>query len=179
MTGMYAEERHEAIAGLVRSNGRISVSEVASTFGVTTETVRRDLAQLERAGLLRRVHGGAVPTSSLALAEQALDARDVAHAAQKDRIARAASSSSRRRRHRPARRRHDDRPPGRAAADRPRPARHHPRRAAGRRLAGCPGIACRSSAAPSAAAPRPRRRRHRRRRCPTCAPTSSSSAPTP
>ena len=90
MTGMYAEERHEAIAGLVRSHGRISVSEVASTFGVTTETVRRDLAALERAGLLRRVHGGAVPTSSLALAEQALDARDVANAAQKDRIARAA-----------------------------------------------------------------------------------------
>ncbi len=90
MTGMYAEERHEAIATLVRSHGRISVSEVASTFGVTTETVRRDLASLERAGLLRRVHGGAVPTSSLALAEQALDARDVTHAAQKDRIARAA-----------------------------------------------------------------------------------------
>ena len=77
MTGMYAEERHEAIATLVRSHGRISVSEVASTFGVTTETVRRDLASLERAGLLRRVHGGAVPTTSLALAEQALDARDV------------------------------------------------------------------------------------------------------
>jgi DeoR family fructose operon transcriptional repressor len=90
MTGMYAEERHEAIAGLVRQHGRISVSEVASTFGVTTETVRRDLAALERAGLLRRVHGGAVPTTSLALAEQALDARDSAHAAQKDRIARCA-----------------------------------------------------------------------------------------
>lgn len=90
MTGMYAEERHEAIAGLVRQHGRVAVSEVASTFGVTTETVRRDLATLERAGLLRRVHGGAVPTSALALAEQALDARDVANAAQKDRIARAA-----------------------------------------------------------------------------------------
>ena len=87
---MYAEERHEAIAGLVRQRGRIAVSEVASSFGVTTETVRRDLAQLERAGLLRRVHGGAVPTSALALAEQALDARDSSMAAQKDRIARAA-----------------------------------------------------------------------------------------
>lgn len=90
MTGMYAEERHEAIAGLVRSHGRIAVSEVASTFGVTTETVRRDLATLERAGLLRRVHGGAVSTASLALAEPALDARDNAQATQKDRIARAA-----------------------------------------------------------------------------------------
>ena len=90
MTGMYAEERHEAIAGLVRSHGRISVSEVATTFGVTTETVRRDLAALERAGLLRRVHGGAVPTSALVLAEPALDARDGSHATQKERIARAA-----------------------------------------------------------------------------------------
>ena len=87
---MYAEERHEAIAGLVRDRGRIAVSDVATTFGVTTETVRRDLAQLERAGLLRRVHGGAVPTTALALAEQALADRDVAQAAQKDRIARAA-----------------------------------------------------------------------------------------
>ena len=87
---MYAEERYEAIAGLVRAQGRVSVSEVAAAFGVTTETVRRDLAHLERAGLLRRVHGGAVATTALALAEVALDARDVAQAAQKDRIAKAA-----------------------------------------------------------------------------------------
>ena len=87
---MYAEERHEAIAGLVRERGRIAVSDVASSFGVTTETVRRDLATLERAGLLRRVHGGAVPTSALALAEQGLADRDASQAAQKDRIARAA-----------------------------------------------------------------------------------------
>jgi DeoR family fructose operon transcriptional repressor len=58
MSVMYAEERHEAIAGLVRQHGRVSVSEVASTFGVTTETVRRDLAALERAGLLRRCTAG-------------------------------------------------------------------------------------------------------------------------
>lgn len=87
---MYPEERHEAIASLVRQRGRVAVSDVATTFGVTTETVRRDLAQLERAGLLRRVHGGAVPTSALALAEPALSDRDSAQAAQKDRIAQAA-----------------------------------------------------------------------------------------
>ena len=32
-------------------------------YGVTTETVRRDLSSLERAGLVRRVHGGAVPAA--------------------------------------------------------------------------------------------------------------------
>ena len=88
---MYAEERHEALVGLVREQGRIAVSEVAVRFGVTTETVRRDLAQLERAGLLRRVHGGAVATTALALAEPALTDRDVARAEEKDRIAKAAA----------------------------------------------------------------------------------------
>ena len=88
---MYAEERHQGIAGLVQQHGRVTVSDVAATYGVTTETVRRDLAQLERAGLLRRVHGGAVATSVLALAEPALAERDNTRAEQKDRIARAAT----------------------------------------------------------------------------------------
>jgi DeoR family fructose operon transcriptional repressor len=90
MSTLYAEERHRAIAGIVVQQGRVAVSEIATTFGVTTETVRRDLAQLERAGLLRRVHGGAVPTAALAGAEPGLADRDVLHAEQKDRIARAA-----------------------------------------------------------------------------------------
>jgi DeoR family transcriptional regulator, fructose operon transcriptional repressor len=73
---MYAEERQHAIAGLVVERGRVSVAEVAERFGVTTETVRRDLAVLERTGLLRRVHGGAVPASAaLALVETALGER--------------------------------------------------------------------------------------------------------
>src|SRR3954468_20336467 len=61
---MYAEERQHAIAVLVVERGRVSVTSVAERFGVTTETVRRDLAVLERAGVLRRVHGGAVPAGA-------------------------------------------------------------------------------------------------------------------
>ncbi|MBF5081002.1 DeoR/GlpR family DNA-binding transcription regulator [Quadrisphaera sp. INWT6] len=87
---MYATERHEAIAGLVRQHGRVAVADVAAQFGVTTETVRRDLAALERAGLLRRVHGGAVPTSALTVVERAVADRDADRAEVKDRIARAA-----------------------------------------------------------------------------------------
>ena len=90
MTVLYAHERHRAITDRVAQDGRVGVSEIASTLGVTTETVRRDLAALERAGLLRRVHGGAVSTASLAGAEPGLADRDVQHAPQKDRIARAA-----------------------------------------------------------------------------------------
>lgn len=87
---MYAPERHEAIATLVRQRGRVAVSEVASSFGVTTETVRRDLAHLERAGLIRRVHGGAVPVSSLSTVERGMAERLGASSEQKDGIARAA-----------------------------------------------------------------------------------------
>lgn len=87
---MYAEERQQAIAHLVSERGRVSVAEIAERFDVTTETVRRDLSSLERMGLVRRVHGGAVPAHSLAVIESALGERDQANTAQKDLIAKAA-----------------------------------------------------------------------------------------
>jgi DeoR family fructose operon transcriptional repressor len=87
---MYAEERHQAIAGLMRESGRISVSELAERFGVTAETARRDLAVLERAGLLRRVHGGAVATTALSMIEPGVAERDSTRAEQKANIAKAA-----------------------------------------------------------------------------------------
>jgi DeoR family fructose operon transcriptional repressor len=62
---VYAEERQQAIADLVAARGRLSVNALAAEYAVTTETVRRDLSVLERAGVLRRVHGGAVPAASL------------------------------------------------------------------------------------------------------------------
>ena len=87
---MYAEERHQAIAELVASRGRVAVTELASHFDVTTETVRRDLSQLERLKLLRRVHGGAVSMRSVTMLEAQLPDRDLTQAAEKERIARAA-----------------------------------------------------------------------------------------
>jgi DeoR/GlpR family transcriptional regulator of sugar metabolism len=44
----------------LRESGSISVADVESRFGVSPMTARRDLAALERAGLARRTHGGAV-----------------------------------------------------------------------------------------------------------------------
>ena len=87
---MYAEERQQAIAQLVTEQGRLSVAAIAERFDVTTETVRRDLSVLERMGLLRRVHGGAVPASSLAVIESGLGERDQANTAQKELVAKAA-----------------------------------------------------------------------------------------
>ena len=84
---MYAEERQQAIASLVITNGRASVAELAEAYDVTTETVRRDLATLDRAGVLRRVHGGAVPVRALHLVESAVGERETTRADHKDAIA--------------------------------------------------------------------------------------------
>lgn len=45
---------------LVQGSGKVSVSELSQRLGVSEMTVRRDLDALERQGLVRRVHGGAV-----------------------------------------------------------------------------------------------------------------------
>lgn len=87
---MYAEERQQAIASLVLSKGRASVAELAEAYEVTTETVRRDLAVLDKAGLVRRVHGGAVPARALHLVESGVGERESTRTHHKDAIAAAA-----------------------------------------------------------------------------------------
>src|SRR6478609_1847227 len=88
---MYAEERQQAIASLVISQGRASVAELAQAYDVTTETVRRDLAFLDKAGVLRRVHGGAVPVRALHLVEPGVGERETTRAEHKGAIAAAAT----------------------------------------------------------------------------------------
>ncbi|MEV8377035.1 substrate-binding domain-containing protein [Kribbella sp. NPDC056861] len=60
---MLAPERHELILRSLRRHGRLRVAELAAELGVSAITVRRDLAELDTAGLLRRVHGGAIGTT--------------------------------------------------------------------------------------------------------------------
>lgn len=86
---MYAEERQTRIVELARSAGRVEVATLAAELDVTPETVRRDLTALERSGVLRRVHGGAIPVERLGF-EPALDARRGVMIAEKERIAKAA-----------------------------------------------------------------------------------------
>lgn len=47
------------ILSLLRSEGKATVDQLASHFGVTVQTVRRDLTELEQEGRISRVHGGA------------------------------------------------------------------------------------------------------------------------
>jgi DeoR family fructose operon transcriptional repressor len=86
---VYAEERQAAIAARARAEGRVEVASLAETLDVTTETVRRDLTALERAGVLRRVHGGAIPVERLGF-EPAVDTREQVATTEKEAIAKAA-----------------------------------------------------------------------------------------
>lgn len=88
---MFAEERQQKIAELVAARNRVTVTELADLFTITQETVRRDLATLESARTLRRVHGGAVAMDRLSMSEPSLGERQSQRLDQKSRIAAAAA----------------------------------------------------------------------------------------
>lgn len=62
---LYPPQRQQMILDRLRMAGRIDVADITADIGVTNETIRKDLIELERQGLLRRVHGGAVPVGQL------------------------------------------------------------------------------------------------------------------
>lgn len=57
---MFAEERQRTILKLLKENGAVSTSELIARFNTSSETVRRDLLEMEKKRLLTRVHGGAL-----------------------------------------------------------------------------------------------------------------------
>ena len=87
---MFAEERQQLIVGLISASGRASVTDLAERFSITTETVRRDLAALESAGSVRRVHGGAVSPDRFSTNEESILVRTDQRQPEKTRIAEAA-----------------------------------------------------------------------------------------
>jgi DeoR/GlpR family transcriptional regulator of sugar metabolism len=60
------EERQRRILDLLGHEGRLVAAELPARLAVSGYTVRRDLEELAEAGLLQRVHGGAVPRSAVA-----------------------------------------------------------------------------------------------------------------
>jgi len=65
--------RHPEILDIARREGKVTVERLAEHFGVTLQTIRRDLSDLAELGRLERVHGGAVlpsGTTNIAYAER-------------------------------------------------------------------------------------------------------------
>ncbi len=57
------EERHAFILRVLEEEGRIGTQDLSERFEISEDTARRDLREMASAGLVQRVHGGALPVS--------------------------------------------------------------------------------------------------------------------
>lgn len=57
---MFVEERHDRILAYINQDGKVKVKELSKLFEVTDDCIRKDLAAMEKRGLLKRTYGGAV-----------------------------------------------------------------------------------------------------------------------
>lgn len=57
---MLTEHRQEVILNIINEKGSVTVSELREKFGISESTARRDLTELDRAGKLTKVFGGAI-----------------------------------------------------------------------------------------------------------------------
>jgi len=57
------EERRHKILNILAKEGKLTVPDLSRVLNVSVDTIRRDLKELEKAGHLARVHGGALPKS--------------------------------------------------------------------------------------------------------------------
>ncbi len=86
-------ERRQLISALVRDRGSVQVAPLAVRFGVSTQTIRKDLRYLTSHGVAQRSYGGAIAAGAVNVtAEPALDAKRAIRIEEKRRIGQAAAS---------------------------------------------------------------------------------------
>jgi len=79
--------RKAQLAAYVADTGQVTVNELAERFGVSIDTVRRDLDQLSADGALVRTYGGAVSLSTVSRTDRAVDQRLSLQEQEKEKIA--------------------------------------------------------------------------------------------
>lgn len=86
-TRLSKTDRQARIVAELRATPSLRVNELGGLLGVSTETVRRDLAELDERGLINRTYGGAMRPVAF---EPALAEREALMVAERERIATAA-----------------------------------------------------------------------------------------
>ncbi len=86
---MYLSARHNEIIQIAKQDGRVLVDDLAARFGVTPQTIRKDLNDLCQQRLLTRIHGGALFPSGIENVEY--EARREIASAEKEAIGKAAA----------------------------------------------------------------------------------------
>lgn len=75
MNGTLIPERWEQILDMLDAQGGATVEEMAEVLGVSASTIRRDLAGIQRKGLIKRTRGGAMPQSHVRVGLTLADSR--------------------------------------------------------------------------------------------------------
>ncbi len=86
---MLQNERQEQIIALLEDKKTVRIGELSKILNVTRETVRRDLYEMEKQGLLKKVHGGAMLNKTVD--EPHISQRQVSNITEKERIAKKAA----------------------------------------------------------------------------------------
>lgn len=81
----FSEERKQIIIDILKEKGRIVVPELCELFNTSPATIRNDLNELQKAGLLQRTHGGAILNKQVSL--ENTFAQDVEHLPEKQALA--------------------------------------------------------------------------------------------
>src|SRR5689334_6431442 len=79
--------RKAQLAAYVAEAGQVTVTALAERFGVSIDTIRRDLDQLNADGVLIRTYGGAVSLSTVSVSDRAVDVRLKLQEREKEKIA--------------------------------------------------------------------------------------------
>lgn len=88
---MYSAQRRQEILKLIQQTGLVSVDDLAAHFAVSPSTIRRDLNELHRLGVVQRTYGGALTPDSPS-SEAPFDVRVTSRHEEKDRIGKAAAA---------------------------------------------------------------------------------------
>jgi DeoR family transcriptional regulator of aga operon len=89
---MLIDERRQHILAKIQREGRVLISELSESLGISRITIRKDLDHLASRGLVLRSHGGALSTKGGALLDPSLIEKEQKHSQEKQRIARVAAS---------------------------------------------------------------------------------------
>ncbi len=83
-------ERRNKLAQILISEGSVKVGKIAEMFGVSTETIRKDLIYLDEKGIATKGHGGAIASGNILATEQPLKQKAMKRLEQKNKIAQVA-----------------------------------------------------------------------------------------
>ncbi len=91
-SNMLIAERRRHVLEKIHQDGRVLVSELSDSLGISRITIRKDLDSLEAQGMLKRTHGGALSVQGSALLDPTLREKEQKQLKEKQRIAAAAAA---------------------------------------------------------------------------------------